>query len=646
MNNLIYNTQYLFQHFLKERNCEYFNIPEYQRGYKWTSNNVMQLLDDLYNFSKKRNNEEFYCLQNITLTKESVEGKTYMNVIDGQQRLTTLFIILSFMQRNLADKIIPVDSNIFKYSVRDSTNKFLKEKIQTGYLWMSDIEPNDAESKDQFYIMEVAKSVKEWFDNHPNELYPDIILNHIKLIVNEVKSGEEETVFASLNGGKVDLDGADLVRAILITRAARQKYPTIISQKTINQFTNDDIDFNINIKVSSNGKIHEYRVKLGVEIDKMNLWWSQKDVRAYFEQLLPNRIERNRSFNYSDYPIDLLYYAFFEAFKSTLFNEQEKNRDLNLKHFENGIDFNSRPGDDHLELYKELQELHLTLVDWYNDSEIYNLVGYLMYNFKSDIITFELLYKIWKDVRGKADFKEKIKRLIRYQLASLYGEMERGEINLLSILNGDINEALEENLRNLRKDILNTSTMNWYNSDITLKLLPLLDILPHTIQKGKKTNKVIKPLKQQYFKRTPSEDKEHVRSQTRQLDEESMTQEDVELLIEENRRGLNSIGNIVLLHESINKSYKNKKLIMKMVRIYSEHLMDDVNAYIRPHTLDVFMSKMRNINENGIDEDEIFWSDEDIKRTAISIDSSLADYLSFPELTDNKKLEENCHDNG
>ena len=47
MNNLIYNTQYLFQHFLKERNCEYFNIPEYQRGYKWTSNNVIQLLDDL-----------------------------------------------------------------------------------------------------------------------------------------------------------------------------------------------------------------------------------------------------------------------------------------------------------------------------------------------------------------------------------------------------------------------------------------------------------------------------------------------------------------------------------------------------------------------------------------------------------------------
>ena len=74
--------------------------------------------------------------------------------------------------------------------------------------------------------------------------------------------------------------------------------------------------------------------------------------------------------------------------------------------------------------------------------------------------------------------------------------------------------------------------------------------------------------------------------------------------------------------------------------------MEDVNAYIRRHTLDVLMSKRRNINENGIEEDEIFRSDEEIKRIAISIDSSLADYLSFPELTDNKKLEENCHDNG
>ena len=646
MKNLIYNTQYLFHDYLKAQYCDFFNIPEYQRGYKWTSNNVIQLLDDLKNFSKKRNNDEFYCLQNITVAKEAHEERACMNVIDGQQRLTTLFIIISFMQRNFTDKIIPIDTNFLKYSVRYSTDRFLKNKIQSGILWEKEIDPNDAESKDQFYIMEVAKAVKEWFDKHPNELRADIVLNDLKLIVNEVEPGEEETVFASLNGGKVDLDGADLVRAILITRAARQKYPAIVSHRTINQIANDDIDLNIHINVSSQGKIHEYRVKLGVEIDKMSLWWSNKDVRAYFEQLLPNRIARNRSFNYNEYPIDLLYYAFFEALKTTLFTEQGDIKDLNLRHFENGIDLNNRPGDDHLEFYNELRELHLTLVDWYNDAEIYNLVGYLMYNFKSDIITFELLYTIWKEADGKKDFKIKIKRLISYQLAAFYGDMERGKDYICSIVNGDKNEDLEEKLITLRKDIFNASAIDWYNSSLTVKLLPLLDILPHTIQKGGKKFQVIKPLKQQYLKRTSSEDKEHVRSQTRQIDENHITEEDRLALLEENRRGLNSIGNIVLLHESINKSYKNNKLIMKMVRIYSEHIMDDVNAYIRPHTLDVFMSKMKNIDENGVDAHLIFWSDDDIKRTSAAIDAKLASYLSFPEIIDNHKLEGDSHDNG
>ncbi len=156
---------------------------------------------------------------------------------------------------------------------------------------------------------------KDWYDIHQEELSSNVILDQLKLIINEAGRGEEETVFTSLNGGKVDLDGADLVRAIMITRAARQKYPCVISEKHFNQIANDDIDLNIHVSVSSQGKIHEYRVKLGVEIDKMNFWWSDKDIRDYFAQLLPNRISQNRSFKYSEYPIDLLYYAFYEAFK-------------------------------------------------------------------------------------------------------------------------------------------------------------------------------------------------------------------------------------------------------------------------------------------------------------------------------------------
>ena len=223
----------------------------------------------------------------------------------------------------------------------------------------------------------------------------------------------------------------------------------------------------------------------------------------------------------------------------------------------------------------------------------------------------------------------------------MYGDIDGGKETISKVIEGENNDDVNEKLICLRKDILNTSTYNWYKSKLTSKILPLLDILPRTIVKRGKEVQVIKHLKQKYLKHISDEDKEHVRSQTRQIDEDCMTEEDKQLLLEENRKGLNSIGNIVLLHQSINKSYGNDKLILKMVRIYSEYVMDNVNAFIRPHTLDVFMSKLKSIDINGADSHEIYWSEEDIKRTVREIDEQLSAYLDFPEIpttnTNNKQ---------
>lgn len=309
MSELIYSVREVFRSYLPAEKCNFFNIPEYQRGYKWTDDNVTQLLVDLKNF-RKGDASSFYCLQNITITKTFLNGKQCLNVIDGQQRLTTLFILVSYIQRNMINKIIETGADILKYSVRESTDIFLRQEILSGSLWNSEIDPQNANTKDQYYIMAVAKAISDWFKE--NELQSNTILDDLKLIVNQVDSGEEETVFASLNGGKVELDGADLVRAILVTRAAKQKYPTISSKDIINKIAGEDINLNIDVTVSSQGKINEFRIKLGIELDEMNKWWSNPDVQSYFEQLLPNRIVKNKSFKYNQYPIDLLYYAFYD----------------------------------------------------------------------------------------------------------------------------------------------------------------------------------------------------------------------------------------------------------------------------------------------------------------------------------------------
>lgn len=191
-------------------------------------------------------------------------------------------------------------------------------------------------------------------------------------------------------------------------------------------------------------------------------------------------------------------------------------------------------------------------------------------------------------------------------------------------------EQSGEELIALRKAILDTS-YDWYTNDFTIKLLPLLDILPIEKKQKNSVTTVIKRIQTDYFKRIKEEDKEHVRSQTRRINEENITEEDKEAQLDENRNGLNSIGNIVLLHESINRSYGNDKHTLKMDRIANEFIMN--NCYIRPHTFSVFISKLKNMDNNGINDNEIFWSDDDILKTIQKIDMRISKYLNFPEIS-------------
>jgi uncharacterized protein with ParB-like and HNH nuclease domain len=67
-------------------------IPAYQRGYRWSPLQVTQLLDDVWEFiqvSEGGNRHQFYCLQPLVI-KAVPDG--VFEVVDGQQRLTTVFI--------------------------------------------------------------------------------------------------------------------------------------------------------------------------------------------------------------------------------------------------------------------------------------------------------------------------------------------------------------------------------------------------------------------------------------------------------------------------------------------------------------------------------------------------------------------------
>ena len=84
-----------------------FFIPSYQRGYRWTEQQVNDLLNDVNGFKPTKDElgfESWYCLQPLVVARmkendprldneNEDDKKDWYEVIDGQQRLTTIFII-------------------------------------------------------------------------------------------------------------------------------------------------------------------------------------------------------------------------------------------------------------------------------------------------------------------------------------------------------------------------------------------------------------------------------------------------------------------------------------------------------------------------------------------------------------------------
>jgi len=78
-------------------------IPSYQRPYAWTPIQAGELFSDLHDFYCKEDKDDTYFLGSIVLIKD--EGKPHAEVIDGQQRLTTLTILLAALTHRASGQI-------------------------------------------------------------------------------------------------------------------------------------------------------------------------------------------------------------------------------------------------------------------------------------------------------------------------------------------------------------------------------------------------------------------------------------------------------------------------------------------------------------------------------------------------------------
>jgi len=186
-----------------------YYIPAYQRGYRWTPTQVTQLLDDIREFTKRENPqpEEFYCLQPLVL-RPNADGA--YEVVDGQQRLTTLLLILRHFNDRLA---VRYQQKLYRlqYETRSDLQGFLESPTPEGA----------ASNIDFFHIAQAIKTISDWFEERESEVeaIKDGFLNKTKIIWFQL-SPEENAVaaFTRLNVGKIPLTNGELIRALFLKR--------------------------------------------------------------------------------------------------------------------------------------------------------------------------------------------------------------------------------------------------------------------------------------------------------------------------------------------------------------------------------------------------------------------------------------------
>ena len=183
-----------------------FVVRAYQRGYRWTSTEVEHLLDDLH-----ESGGASYYLQPIVV-KNLEEGR--WELIDGQQRLTTLFLLLTFMQAEGLQAAGPLYT--LEYETRADSTEFLSN-------------PREEESQsniDFFHIFNAYQCLRQWFEDQgnrkqhvANQIY-SYLFESVRVIWYEAPATlESTTLFTNLNIGRIPLTSAELVMALVLSRA-------------------------------------------------------------------------------------------------------------------------------------------------------------------------------------------------------------------------------------------------------------------------------------------------------------------------------------------------------------------------------------------------------------------------------------------
>lgn len=370
------------QRAIKKLKDHQFIVEDYQRGYKWNYNQVLDLLNDISQFDIAGNLQS-YCLQPVAVKKIDVKDKLIYELVDGQQRLTTIYIILRLIS----------DEKIFRitYKTRKSSELFINEihtlkstvnhfelydenNIQKQFrvinnelneLWTKYLENNASfDNVDNFHFFRAACIISGFFRGSKKEQSSFLtkLKNKVKIIwYEDVTNKTANELFKNLNSGKIRLSSADLIKALFI------------------------------LNIEEKGKLDKLPSQIEFEQNKLASEWDTIEQQLHepkFWSFIIGNVKRD----YKDSRIGYL----FEVLTNSIEHSYSYQ---SYREYENG----NTP----LE-WDDVIALFFTLKEWYNDVYIYHRIGFLMRQSIKGWSNLMHIYKHYKKSKTKVDFKSNI----------------------------------------------------------------------------------------------------------------------------------------------------------------------------------------------------------------------------------------------
>jgi uncharacterized protein with ParB-like and HNH nuclease domain len=199
-----------------------FNIPIYQRLYVWKKEQIQRLLEDTFSAFKNEKNNDYYLGTVIV-----VKNKDRYDLIDGQQRFTTLWLISKYIKNELE----PFLKERMNFSIREHANNFFNDNISISKNDFSEVE--DGELKN----IQNAVGYIENFFNEEDISQTDInnfskfLYTKLKLVFTTVpKNVDLNKLFETINSGGVQLQHHELLKAKMLECLKNEKEQKIYSK--------------------------------------------------------------------------------------------------------------------------------------------------------------------------------------------------------------------------------------------------------------------------------------------------------------------------------------------------------------------------------------------------------------------------------